>query len=59
MVDLRIGCIHCIIYCIFYHQFPGDKSSHSKPGEEFENGIMNVNGESSIMNKTYDIKYTT
>ena len=31
-------------YCIGNNKFPGNKSSNSKPGEEFENGMINVNG---------------
>ena len=44
--------------CINNSKLPGDKSSDCKPGEEFENGMINVNREWSIVNKTYNLILT-
>ena len=31
-----------------HYQFPGNKSSDSKPSKEFENGMREVNGEKNF-----------
>ena len=43
------GGLAAIFIALGNDKFPGNKSSNSKPGEEFENGI--VSGEWSIVNK--------
>lgn len=36
---------------IEYDKFPGNKSCNSKSGKKFKNGMINVNGDTLILNK--------
>jgi hypothetical protein len=44
-VDFCFGCVDNIWNCFDNRKRSINKISHSKPGEEFENGIREVNGE--------------
>src|ERR1700689_2183760 len=50
LVDVCIGRLGCNFYCVINRQFPGNKSSNFKPGQEFKNriNIFFVNNEPNI-----------
>ncbi len=50
MVGVYCFLRRCVTYYFNHSKLPGNKSSDCKSGEEFENGIMNVNGE--FLNQT-------
>ena len=59
LVDFYFSCADNFWHCINHRNHKSYKSGNCQPGEEFENGVMNVNGELSFVNKTYNIKHTT